>query len=418
MDSFEPQKVLDEFLYPGGPPVAPYDVTGWTLALQMGVEFDRIVDGFDGPFEEVDGPATPSGGTVANASGAEGYMLSHRVNDAFLAQNRLVAAGEEVLWLTEDATVGGETYPAGTIYIRSKRSTAGRLEPLASELGLTFTGVSEKPSSEALRMQRVRIGLWDEYGGSMPSGWTRWLFEQFEFPFEVVYPQRLNAGRLSRDFDVLVFVDGAIPAAGGPSGQSSRYSQEAPDFAGIPTEYHSWLGSVTADTTIPQLREFLEDGGTIIAIGSSAANMAAHLELPIGNQLVDDAGRPISDDQYYIPGSLLEARVDNSRPAAYGMENRAVFSFNRSPVFRLERGAETQGVRQVAWYDSDHPLRSGWGVGQERLDGGAAMIEADVGDGRLILFGPGVVERAQPHGTFKLLFNGICLATAEEERVR
>ena len=383
----------------------------------MGVEFDRILDGFDGPFEKVEGFASPPNGTVTNANGAEGFMLSHEVNDAFIAQTRLVAAGEDVFWLTENVTVGGAAYPAGTIYIRSKRSTAGRLEPLASELGLTFTGVSESPRSEALKMKEVRIGLWDQYGGSMPSGWTRWLLEQFEFPFEVVYPQRLNGGRLSRDFDVLVFVPGAIPAASSSAGAPARF-QAPPDLSRIPAEYHSWVGSVTADTTIPELRQFMEDGGTVVTIGNSAANLAAHLNLPIGNQLVDDSGRPLPGDEYYIPGSLLEARLDNSSPLTYGMNERTMFSFNRSPVFRIEAGAEAQGVRRLAWYDSDEPLSSGWAVGQQHLNGGAAMIEADIGDGKLIMFGPGVVERAQPHGTFKLLFNGIYLSTAEEDRVR
>jgi len=278
-------------------------------------------------------------------------------------------------------------------------------------------GVSESPSSAALKMKEVRVGLWDQYGGSMPSGWTRWILEQFEFPFEVVFPQRLNGGRLSRDFDVLVFVSGAIPAARTSAGETDRF-RAPPDLTSIPAEYHSWLGSVTADTTIPELRAFLEDGGTIITIGSSAMNLAAHLDLPIGNHLVDEGGGPLPEDQYYIPGSLLETRLDTSNPLTYGMNESTTFSFNRSPVFRLEAGAEAQGVRRLAWYDSDQPLRSGWAVGQEHLNGGTAMIEAVVGDGKLIMFGPGVVERAQPHGTFKLFFNGIALSTAEEDRVR
>ena len=419
MDSFEPQLVKDEFLYPGGPPVPPYDVTGWTLAYQMDVDFHRVLDGFDGPFEEIEGFVSVPEGAVANADGAEGFLLSHAVNDASIAVNRLVAEGENVYWLTEDVTVAGQNYPAGTIYIRAGRRTAGRLAPLATELGLTFDGVSESPRSEALKMQRVRIGLWDRYGGSMPSGWTRWLFEQFEFRYELVYPQRLNEGRLSRDFDVIVFVDGAIPVARGPAGEQSMYSRvEVPDLANIPAEYHDRLGRVTADTTIPQLRLFLEDGGTIITIGSSAINLSSHLGLPVSDHLLDVSGRALTEDRYYIPGTLMEARVDNSAPLAYGMDDRAIFSFNRSPVFRMGAGAGAQGVRQVAWYDTAEPLASGWAVGQQYLNGGAAVLEADVGDGKLYMFGPGVVERAQPHGTFKLLFNGIYLATAEDDRVR
>jgi hypothetical protein len=161
----------------------------------------------------------------------------------------------------------------------------------------------------------------------------------------------------------------------------------------------------------------MEDGGTIITIGSSAMNMALQLGLPVTNHLVDNSGRPLPEDQYYIPGSLLGVQVDNARPVAYGMNDRAIVSFNRSPVFRLESGAEAQGLQRLAWYDSDRPLRSGWAVGQEHLEDGVAMIEADVGDGKLFLFGPGVVQRAQPHGTFKFLFNGIYLSTAEEDRV-
>src|ERR687887_730149 len=92
---------------------------------------------------------------------------------------------------------------------------------VAAERGESFDAVPAKPTVDAMKLRPVRIGLWDQYGGSMPSGWTRWLFEQYEFPFEVVYPQTLDAGNLNAKFDVLVFVDGGIPerdATGGGGG--------------------------------------------------------------------------------------------------------------------------------------------------------------------------------------------------------
>jgi hypothetical protein len=282
-------------------------------------------------------------------------------------------------------------------------------------LGLNFEGVSESPRSEALKMKEVRVGLWDQYGGSMPSGWTRWLLEQYEFPFEVVYPQELNAGRLSRKFDVIVFVGGAIPAAR-PGGAPSRF-RAPPDRSTIPAEYHEMLGSVTADTTIPQLMEFLNDGGTIITIGSSTA-LAQHAGLPIENHLVDDDGKPLPMIEYYVPTSVLDVRVDNTIPLAYGVGDHAMVAFANSPTFKLSPDAEAQGLRRVAWFDTDTPLLSGWAWGQEHLENGVAMIDADVGDGKLYMFGPEIVRRAEPHGTFKFLFNGIFLSTAEEDRVR
>jgi hypothetical protein len=171
---------------------------------------------------------------------------------------------------------------------------------------------------------------------------------------------------------------------------------------------------VSTDVTVPQLREFLEEGGTIITIGTSA-NLATHLGLPIGNHLVDRSGNALPREEYFIPGSILQTRVDNTNPIAYGIGERVDMMFNRSPVLRLEAGAEAQGVRRVAWYDSAAPLRSGWAWGQEHVRNGLAAIEAEVGDGKLYIFAPEVLYRGQPHKTFKFVFNGIYLANAEEK---
>jgi hypothetical protein len=341
--------------------------------------------------------------------------MSHDYVDAFVVMNRLAESGENVYWLSQPVTVDGTQYPAGTIYIQSDRGTPGHLEELASELGVNFEGVSSMPSVDALLLKNVRIGLWDQYGGSMPSGWVGWLFEQFEFPFEVVYPPRMDQGNLKRDFDVLVFPTGAIPTTVALA-DDDEYSTQNFDPAAVPAEYRDRLGGVSTDVTVPQLREFLDDGGTIITIGTSTS-LATHLGLPIGNHMVDANGRPLPEVEYYIPGAILEARVDNALPVAYGLDEHVDMMFDDSPVFRLQPGAEAQGVRRVAWYDSDTPLRSGWAWGQQHAQNGLAAIEADVGNGTLYLFGPEVLYRGQPHGTFQFVFNGIRLAGAEETTV-
>ena len=413
IDMFEPQDHPNDFAYPGAPPTPPYDATGWTLAYQMGVEFDRIIDGFDGPFETIDGFAEPPVGTVSNARGASGFLLSHNYVDASVVMNRLAESGESVYWLSQPVvTINGNQHPAGTIYIRSDGGTQEHLEQLASELGVSFEGVSSMPEVDALHLKDVRIGLWDQYGGSMPSGWVRWIFEQYDFPFEVVYPPRLDRGNLKQDFDVLVFPTGAVPANVALA-DDGEYSTQNFDAATVPEEYRDRLGGVSTDVTVPQLREFLENGGTIITIGTSN-NLATHLGLPVGNHMVDASGRELPEEEYFIPGAILEARVDNSNPVAYGLGEHVDMMFDDSPIFRLEAGAEARGVRRVAWYDSDTPLRSGWAWGQEHTRNGLAAVEADVGEGKLYLFGPEVLYRGQPHRTFQLVFNGIHLSTAEK----
>jgi hypothetical protein len=297
--------------------------------------------------------------------------------------------------------------------VSARAGTPKLLATLAADVGLRFEGVASKPAGDALKLRAPRIGLWDRYGGSMPSGWLRWIFEQYEFPFEVVYPQALDAGNLAGRFDVLVFVGGAIPSTDGSGG--GEFVGRQPAAGQIPAEFHDRLGSVTVDNTVPKLREFLEAGGTVLTIGSSTS-LAHHLGLPVANQLIErlpnGQTRPLPQERFYIPGALLEVAVDTAHPLAHGAPDRLVVFYDESPAFELRPDATTKGVRPIAWFDSPRPVRSGWAWGQHFLEGGAAVLEAAVGRGKLFLYGPEVTFRAQPHGTFKLVFNGIHYGTA------
>jgi hypothetical protein len=420
LDMFEPQDHPDDIPYPGGPPTPPYDNAGYTVAYQMGVTFDRVLEGFEGPFEKINGLVKPAAGKVNAVANAAGFLLSHQVNDSIIAVNRLLASGEEVYWLKQPLSANGKNYGVGAIFIPAKSSTLPRLQKLADDVGLSFDAVASKPTGEAYKLRALRIGLWDRYGGSMPSGWVRWLLEQYEFPFTVVYPPALDAGDLASKFDVLIFVDGGIPArdGGGPGGRGGGGGGlgGTPDPMSIPAEFRERLGNVTVARTVPQLRQFLEAGGAILTIGSSTS-LGYSAGLPIANALMertqDGSERPLQREKYYIPGSILQARIDNSNPLAYGMGDKLDVFFDNSPVFRLRPDAAMKGVKPVAWFDSDKPLRSGWAWGQKYLQDGVAVAEARVGKGKLFLFGPEITFRGQPHGTFKFLFNGIYYGGAE-----
>lgn len=399
LDMFEPQDYPNDFSYPGGPPRRPYDNAGYTLAMQMGVTYDRILDGFDGPFEKIawlaDAPLA-SGRTIPAGSS---WIISPAQNDAFLAVNRLLAARQTVRRL-----------PDGRFHV-SGGGARRIVQELAVERGLTVEAGGAVPAG-SLPLRPARVGLWDVYGGSMPSGWTRWLLEQFEFPFELVFAQELDAGNLRQKFDVLIFVGGAIPArdGGGGFGGGGGGFGGSPNPETIPAEYRSWLGRVTVANTVPKIEEFLRQGGTVLTIGSSTV-LADHLGLPIGNHLTertpDGQVSDLPSDKFFVPTSVLEIAVDPTATVAAGMGQRAMVAFNNNPVFTISPAALATGVRPVAWFDSPEPLRSGWAWGQTYLEGGVAVAEAKVGAGTLYLFGPEITFRAQPHGTFRFLFNGI-----------
>lgn len=416
LSMFEPQYHPDDIPYPGAPPTPTYDMAGWTVAYQMGVKFDRILEGFDGPFEKIEGMAPVPRAEVSGQDNAAGFLLSHRTNDSFVALNRLLKSGEKVYWMKEKIQTQGRTFEAGTFFIPASSSTSNLLEDLSSEIGLDFKGISVKPAGEAFELKPVRIGLWDRYGGSSSSGWIRWLLEQFDFPFEVVFPPTLDEGHLRDNFDVLIFPGGAIPSSR-DDGENSFDAGSGGEAQDIPEEYMSQMGNVTVEKTVPELITFLNEGGAVLTIGSST-NLAGLAGLPIGNALVeklqDGSESPLRAEKYFVPGSILEARVDNTHPLAHGLPERVDVTFSRSPVFKLKPEAMLQNIRPVSWFDSDKPLRSGWAWGQHYLEGGLAVIEAEVGEGKLFIFGPEIAFRGQPHGTFKFLFNGIYYGTAKE----
>jgi hypothetical protein len=413
LDSFEPQDHPNDLAYPGGPPKRPYDNAGWTLAYQMGVHFDRILDGFDGPFQPITGLATPPAGTVSGVASAAGYLVSHEVNDAFVAVNRAIKAKAPVYVLRAPLSANGKRYPAGTFYIGATSATTPMLQELAKTIGLSADGTTARPGADATLLHPVRIALWDQYGGSMPSGHTRFLLEQFEFPYEIVYPGTLDAGNLASRYDVLILPSGAVPANDRASGRGFFDNN---DSSAVPAEYRDRLGRVTIAKTVPELRNFLQAGGTIVAVGTSA-NLGLHLGLPITNALLErtssGAERPLPAEKFYVPGSVLRVQVDTTQLVSFGLPRDVDVFYNNNPAFRLGSDAAAKGVKPLAWFANGTPLRSGWAWGQSYLDGAVEAVEAQVGKGTLYLFAPEITFRAQPHGTFKWLFNGIYGAEAQ-----
>lgn len=395
LDMFEPQDHPNDFQYPGGPPVRPYDAAGWTLAFQMGVKFDRILTGFDGPFERVAYGSLQSAPARDIVASTGGYLLDAAVNNSFIAVNDLLKAGTDVYRL-----------PDGAFYVPAKGYSI--LQQAGTEFGVNAKPVRIKPEG-AVKIEPGRIALFDKYGGSMPSGWVKWIMEQFHYSFQVVYPQDIDKGNLNSKYDVILFINDGIPALGS---KPAPGREREPQPNEIPAAYRTWLGSITAEKSIPQLKTFLEKGGNIVTVGSST-NLAFHLGLPVRNALLeikaDGKEGALAADKYYIPGSLLKVTIDHKQPSNWGMSKKTDVVFNNSPVFRLSPEAKMQNIQALAWFDQEDALKSGWAWGQSYLKDGVAAFVAPVGKGKLYAFGPEITFRGQSHGTFKMLFNQLYL---------
>ena len=408
LDMFEPQDHPNDFQYPGGPPVRPYDAAGWTLAYLMNVQFDRILDGFDGPFKKlpIGELQSPEGHVLGTPSA--GYVLSAKANNSFIAVNDLLASDIEVFRMP-NGTGSKSGSEAGDFFVPASAKAKTMLDKSAKDLGLEVSGLAKRPATILSKVSPMRIALWDTYGGSMPSGWVRWLMEQYHFPMDVIYPNDVDAGNLRKKYDVIVFVTRAIPALDGKDDNPFQGMEREPQKENTPAEYQPRLGKITAQKSIPQLKAFLEAGGNIVTIGSST-NLAYHLKLPVRNALAEMTStgkeRPLPNEKYYIPGSVLRVGVDSTQQATWGLPTQTDVYFDASPVFKLSPEAIAKGlVMPLAWFDTDKPLRSGWAWGQSYLQDGVAAFMAPVGAGKFYAFGPEITFRAQSQGTFKMLFN-------------
>jgi hypothetical protein len=393
-DLLTPQVYPDMRLYPGGPPKRPYDITGWTLSYQMGVRADRIAEAVDVATEPVDVATMPPGTMPAGIAGQPYYFaIDPRANDAFIAVNRLLKERTPVYRATQAVAGGGTEFPAGVFLMES-----GPMLEAARPLGVNILVGPTVPSNPPrVRVRAPRIGLYHAWGGNMDEGWTRWLLEQFEFPYTSVFDRDVRAGNLRAKFDVILLPDAThdqmlngLPAGSMPDG---------------------YTGGMTA-AGVSNLTQFVNQGGTLVAMDRAGELPLTAFDLPIR-----DVTRDQRDTDFYIPGSILRIAIDPTHPVAYGMPPEAAAFFIHSPAFALTDRSATPAVSDnihvIARYPESNLLMSGWMLGEPVIAGRAAVVEVTVGKGRVVLLGFRSEHRGQTHGTYKLLFNSLLLATSE-----
>ena len=241
----------------------------------------------------------------------------------------------------------------------------------------------------------MRVGMYQRYrGGNMDEGWTRLLLEQFAFPYKSLMDNEIKEGGLDAKYDVIVLPNDSTAAITGekeeprPGRPPTRY----------PPEYESGIGTEGVEA----LKEFVEAGGTLVALGEATAFAIEKLELNVRN-VVEKVDR----NDFFCPGSTLKARFDTHHPLAYGMPPEGLVLFWSSPAFEVTPSSHNDRYEAVVRYADRDILRSGWLIGEKHLSNKVGMVSAKHGQGTVILIGFRTQNRAQTHGTFKLLFNAL-----------
>jgi hypothetical protein len=239
-------------------------------------------------------------------------------------------------------------------------------------------------------------------GGNMDEGWTRWLFEQWGFPFTQVYDAEILKGNLNAKYDVFIFADDSTGAITGEPGGGRGEGRGGAAFSSVPNttppEYRSGIGAdgVTA------IKDFVQKGGTLVTLGGATDFAISRLGLPVRNVV---AG--LDSKEFFVPGSTLRVNIDNTNPLAYGMPSEGLVLFHYSPAFDVVATDFNDRNQIVVRYAERDVERSGWLNGEKHIAGKTAMASVGLGQGKVVLIGFRTQNRAQTHGTYKFLFNAL-----------
>jgi hypothetical protein len=376
-DILEKQTYPEVRRAPNAPPEAPYDVSAWSLGMQFGVKtvFAKTALPKDLALEKVS--VTPravvNGELVDNVTairytGAEGALLT----------NRLLKAGAKVNVLKNSVEF----------------STDGTIWPKVAE-GLDLSkfdyihndGMKVRPRRIEKGMRAPRIAMYQSWTANMDEGWTRWVLERYEFPYTTLHNNDVRAGKLHDHFDAIILPD-----------QRPRDIADGLDFSSIVPEYRGGLG----DAGWKALSEFVQAGGTLIAMGDACNYLIDKMPLP-----VKDIKRTTTREQHFAPGAVVNLQIDTSHPLGRGMPEETWGFYINSPFFQLTEGFASQRATVAARYPNTAVNASGWLRGEEYMLGRAAVVAVEMNPGKVVLFGIRPQHRAQTHAMLPMLFNAL-----------
>jgi hypothetical protein len=373
---------------PDMPPKVPYDVTGHTVSIQLGVDVVEVSGVFDAAFEIVDAPVLKAGWISGEG---KYYVFDSAPNYATRAVNRLLDEGYAVSRSFEEVEIEDNVLKPGAYMVEAKPGLVKLLDEMANMYGLEFTGF-ENPLRDTFELTKPKIGIYRAWLPNADEGWLRMVLDEYGFSYVNLYPEDIRAGNLADKINVLIIPDLSSDAIMNGMKGTQNYD---------PAMYETKYTQGVEETGNKKVLEFLEKGGTVITLNRSCEyavkELWAEAELPLEG---------LGEKEFYCPGSLLRVLVDNTHPVGYGFSREETIMFLHSPVFNLKYG------ESVAWYPEADPLISGWILGEEHIRGQTAVAEMPAGDGTIIMIGCPPHFRNQNRATFKLLFNSIYYGAA------
>ncbi|WP_185827353.1 M14 metallopeptidase family protein [Edaphobacter aggregans] len=363
----------------------PYDITGWTLPLQMGVSVDAVSDPLTQEqrvlLTKIDQVKLPEAQTIGEGSI---FAVSHKPNASFQWVNAALAQGGSVA-MSSDAIKTSEGMEQGAFVVSglSRSAVAG----LTSKFSIGAVSMPAAPA-HAIPIKKARIGLYRPWSPSIDEGWTRWILENYNYDTKSIYNADMRSAGLRNRYDVIIIPD-----------MNRNQLMDGFHKGTIPGQY---AGGIEQEG-LNNLREFVRAGGTLVAFNQAASSLIPLMSLPVRNVL-----EGLGSDKFYCAGALLRVETEHPEmPINYGVPASPVVMFERGPAFETLPGFK--GAVLAKYPKQTDALESGMILHPEVLQDKDAALELVYGRGRILLFGFKPQHRAQAHGTYRYLFNALYL---------
>ena len=360
----------------------PYDITGWTLPLQMGVGVDAITDPLTkeqrSDMAKVEKVKLPETGVSGEGSV---FAVSHKPNNAFKLVNAVLEKGGTVA-MSSDPVKTPEGMERGAFIIGGIGK--GDIEGLAKKYSVDAVGTTDP--EHKIAMKKARVGLYRPWAASIDEGWTRWILENYDYKPKSIYNADIRSANLRSRYDVIILPD-----------MNGNQMMNGMRVGSVPGQY---AGGIER-SGLANLQEFVQQGGTLIAFNQAASGLIPLMSLPVKNSL-----QGLSNDKFFCAGSLLKIETSHPElPINYGLPAAPVVMFERGPAFDTLPGFK--GAILAKYPKEEDPLESGMIVHSDVLHDKIAALEVSYGRGRIFLYGFKPQHRGQAHGTYRYMFNAL-----------
>jgi len=174
------------------------------------------------------------------------------------------------------------------------------------------------PKDGAKPVKPARVGLYRPWVASIDEGWTRWILEQYQFPFTNLYNADIRAGHLREHFVTIVIPD-----------MTERQILDGHHDGAVPERYVGGIG----DEGAQELRDFVGDGGTLVTFNNASMFAVNRFKLPVEN-----CAGGVRPDQFFYSGSLLTVHVEDAKnPLAAGLAADTIVMYERGPAFNTKK---------------------------------------------------------------------------------